>query len=481
LELELIIRNALVATASDRFTCDIGISDGRIVVLAKELSGSSATPTFDATGLLTLPGGVDVHCHIDEPEFGGAVLADDFESASLAAVCGGTTTMVSFANQIVGATLRDAVSDYHQRAHGKSYIDYGFHIILRDPNDHVLRQELPALLSDGYTSFKVFMTYEGFRLDDRQVLDVLEVAKAHSGLVMIHAENDHCICWMSDKLKRAGHVAPHYFGVAHGEVAEREATHRAISLAEVAGSPIYIVHVSSRQAMDQIVWARQRRMPVVSETCPQYLTLSDEYLAREGWEGAKFICAPPPRVRSNAATLWNGIETGAFDVISSDHCPYRMEGVGGRKSAAGAMQFDLVAPGLPGIETRLPLIFSEGVSAGRIGVHRFVDLVATTPAKMFGMYPKKGTIAVGSDADISFWDPRAAVVISHRHMHDRSDYSPYEGMKVTGWPVVTMVRGEIVWQEGKVLRGPGRGGFLKRGISSVISEKRESSRVTSHA
>jgi len=465
---DLVVKNGTVATAADRFRTDVAVKGGRIVALLEDVPASAAEQVVDATGRLVLPGGVEGHCHIGEPAFGGAELADDFESASIAAACGGTTTIIPFAGQMEGKTLREAVDWYHGRAAGKSVLDYGFHLILSDPTPQVLGQELPALIADGYTSFKVYMTYEGLKLEDLNILDVLETAGRHDAFVMIHCENDHFIRWLAERMEQAGDTGMAGFGVAHGPVAEREATHRAISLAEVAQTPIFIVHVSSRQAMEQMAWAQSRGLPVYGETCPQYLFLSSEDFSRPGWEGAKYICSPPPRDPENPQHLWRGLRNGVFQMVSSDHCAYRMEGPGGRKHAAGELHFHKVSPGLPGIENRLPLMFSEGVMAGRIELETFVALTATNAAKLYGLHPRKGTIAVGADADMVLWDPERTVTLTHAMLHDRCDYTPYEGRTFRGWSVTTIAGGELLWHDGEVRARPGRGRFLPRSTSSAV-------------
>jgi len=468
-DFELVVKDGTVATASDTFKADIGIKDGRIAALSDTIDADFAESTIDAGGRLVLPGGIEAHCHIDEPDFGGAKLADDFASGSRAAACGGNTTFIPFATQIPGQTLRAAIEDYHRRADGNAVIDYSFHMIVSDPSEQVLGQELPGLLHDGYTSFKVFMTYDDFRLDDGQMLEVMATAKRHGGFVMVHAENDHCIRWLAEQLDRAGRTDPSAFSVAHGPVVEREATHRAISLAEIVDTPVFIVHVSSAQAMDQIAWAQAHGLPVYAETCPQYLFLSEDDLKRPGWEGAKFLCAPPPREPGNADRLWRGLKNGTFQLVSSDHCPYRMEGPGGRIEAAGSLHVHKISPGIPGIETRLPLMFSEGVVKGRLDLNRFVALTATEAAKLYGLYPRKGSITVGSDADLAIWDPERKVTLRSDMLHEGADYTPYEGFDVTGWPAMTISRGEVVWDDGRTLGKPGRGRFLKRNRSAAVA------------
>jgi dihydropyrimidinase len=456
-ELDLVIRNGTVVTAADKINCDVGIKDGVVALMGK---GLEAKEVIDASGKLVLPGGVDSHVHLAERPFYGVKSADDFESGSISAACGGTTTVIPFAEQIKGESLRAALDEYHEKATGKSVIDYAFHLMITDVNQQVLGQELPALAEDGYTSLKVYMTYDGMVLNDREILDVLSVARESGSLVMIHAENDHCIHWLTDKLNREGKTSlEHYPDMAPAAV-EREATHRAITLGEVADVPVLIVHVSASDAADQIEWGQRRGIKVFGETCPQYLFLSEDNIRQPGWEGAKFMCAPIPRQKSNQDHLWRGLANGVFQVFSSDHCAFLFEGEDGKK-AHGTPHFRHVAPGVPGIELRQALLFSEGVGKGRIGLHEFVALCSTNAAKLYGLYPRKGTIAVGADADIAIWDANREVTLSTAMLHDAMDYTPYEGMKVRGWPVTTLSRGEIVCHEGEMLATPGRGKFLR--------------------
>ncbi len=464
---DTVIRNGTVATAGDVVRCDVGIRDGRITALGEDLT--DAEQVIDASDRLVLPGGIDAHVHIDEPAYMGVKVADDFESGSLAAACGGTTTMVSFAAQQRGKSLRSVVEAYRARAEGKAYIDYAFHLIVSAPDEQLLGQELPALVADGYTSFKIYMTYEGLALDDRQILDVLAAARRDGALVMVHAENDHCIHWLKDRYLDAGDTAVGNHGRIAPMPVEREATHRAIALAEIADVPVLIVHVSGREAVEQIEWARRRGLKVYAETCPQYLFLSQDDMDKPGIEGAKYICSPPPRGRDNAEALWRALGQGTFQVFSSDHCPYAFDGPGGKQARGPKAGFHEIPPGVPGIETRLALLFSEGVGRGRIALTDFVALSATNAARLYGLYPRKGTLAVGSDADIALWDPERTVTLSHDLLHDRVDYTPYEGRAVTGWPVMTLSRGRVVWDDGAVKGRPGQGRFLQRERSPLAA------------
>jgi dihydropyrimidinase len=457
-QLDLLIRNGTVVTAGDIVRCDVGVKDGRVAVLGRNLDG--ATEIFDAVDKLVLPGGIDSHVHVDEPPFLGVLNVDDFRSATRSAACGGTTTIVPFVQQEDDKGLRQSVKAYHGKADGNAVIDYAFHLIITDTSDQVLGQELPALVEDGYSSFKIYMTYEGMALSDLQILEVLATARRTGAMVMIHAENDHCIHWLTKQLSASGDNSLAQFPKMAPMAVEREATHRAISLAEIVDVPILLVHVSAREALEQIKWARDRGLKVYGETCPQYLFLTKDHIAQAGWEGAKYLCAPPPRDRGNADALWRGLASGLFQVLSSDHCSFKFESKEGKKAHGPHPHFRKVAPGVPGIETRLPLIFSEGVGKGRIDLNTFVALTATNAAKMYGLYPRKGTIAVGADADIAIWDPEREVTIHHDLLHDNMDYTPYEGMTVNGWPIATFSRGEAVWRDGKPAGKPGRGRFL---------------------
>ncbi len=458
-EFDLVIRGGTAATAVDVFRTDIGVRDGRVVALADGLS--SGRHEIDARDLLVLPGGVDAHCHLDQPTGDESVMADDFESGTRSAACGGTTTLMPFAAQMKGQSLREAVADYHRRAEGKAVLDYAFHLIVSDPTPQVLGQELPALIRDGYTSFKIYMTYDALKLNDRQILDVLALARRERALVMIHAENADCIGWLTEKLERSGDIAPRFHATARPQVAEREATHRAIALAELVDTPILIVHVSGREAIEQIRWARSRGLRVYAETCPQYLFLTADDLAAPGFHGAKCVCSPPPRDRASQAAVWDGLRDGLFQVFSSDHAPFRYDDPKGKKVPKAAASFACIPNGIPGLETRLPLLFSAGVNDGRIDLCQFVALAATNAAKMYGLYPRKGSIAIGADADLAIWDPNREITIANDLLHHNVDYTPYEGARVRGWPVTTLSRGEVVWADGAFSAAPGRGRFLR--------------------
>jgi len=460
-ELDFVIRHADVVTASDRFSCDIGIRDGRVAMLGQGLP--DAPRELDASGMLVLPGGVDGHCHLDQPMPDGLRMADDFLSGTRSALCGGTTTVIPFAAQAKGQSLQAAVDDYHRRAEGRALIDYGFHLIVADPTPHVLAEELPRLIRNGYTSFKVYMTYDDLKLNDRQMLDVLTVAREHGALVMVHAENSDCIGWLTERLLGKGLHAPHAHALARPAVVEREATHRAIAFAELVDVPILIVHVSGADAIEQIRWGQSRGLPILAETCPQYMYLTADDLGHGEYEGAKCVCSPPPRDPANQQAVWKALRQGVFSLVSSDHAPFSYDDPQGKKPGGKEVSFDHIPNGIPGLETRLPLLF-KGVKEGRLSLHRFVELTSLAPAKLYGLYPRKGTIAVGADADIVVWDPEKRVTIANAALHHAVDYTPYEGIEVTGWPRHCFSRGELLVEDGRLLNvANGRGRFLPAG------------------
>ena len=470
-DFDLVIRNAQAVTASDIFHCDIGVRDGRVVQLGLGLG--AGTREIDAAGRAVTPGGVDTHCHLDQPQAPPVVSADDFLTGSRSAACGGTTTVIPFAAQHKGQSLRDAVDDYHRRADGKSCIDYAFHLIVSDPTPTVLKEELPALIAEGYTSFKIYMTYDDMKLDDRQILEVLDVARSHGAMAMIHAENSDCIAWLTGRLQAAGKTAPRYHAHARPLLVEREATHRAIALSELVDVPILIVHVSGREAVEQIRWGRAHGLQVFAETCPQYLFLTAEDLGiDDSYEGAKCVCSPPPRDKANQQVIWDGLADGLFTVISSDHAPYNFEGEGGKHPAGEEVPFNHIPNGIPGIETRMALLWSEGVLGGRITPQKFVELTATNPAKAYGLHPRKGTIAVGGDADLVIWDERE-FVLDNGMLHHAVDYTPYEGMRLAAWPGTTIARGVVVWDGTRYLGQAGQGQFLPCGLPTLLPARRE--------
>ncbi|WP_299372986.1 dihydropyrimidinase [uncultured Kiloniella sp.] len=471
---DLTIRGGTIVTATDRFVADIGIRDGVIVEISESITDTSEV--IDATGLHVLPGGIDAHVHLDQPTSDGTKMADDFATGTLSAAAGGNTTVLPFAMQVKGTSLRQCVEDYHRKAEGKCFTDVSFHLVISDPTPFVLGQELPALVRDGYTSFKVFMTYDDLVLNDQELLEVFDVARREEALVMVHAEGNDAIKFMTQKLESEGHSAPYYHAEAHSQIAEREATHRAISHAQLTDVPVVIVHVSGRDPMEQIQWARRRGMKVFAETCPQYIALTKEDLKglNMDFQGAKYVCSPPPRDTDSQNAIWEGLSDGTFDLFSSDHCPFYFDAPNetGKNNNRARTSFKWVPNGIPGVETRLPILFSEGVSKGRISIERFVALTSSNPARLYGLYPKKGTLAIGSDADITLWDDRREVTIRQDDLHHGSDYTPYEGMVVKGWPVRTILRGKTIMVEGKVSDEKASGQHLRRGKSELGYSKK---------
>jgi len=468
-EFDTVIRHGTVVTASDTFEADVGISEGKIQAIARHLPAGRRT--IDAKGKLVLPGGVDGHCHIDQPTSDGSVCADDFYTGSVAAAYGGTTTILPFACQFRGQSMQSAVDDYHRRAAGKAVIDYAFHLIVSDPTEALIKVDLPRLIDEGYTSFKIYMTYDDMKLNDRQIVQLLSLARRHGAMAMIHAENADLIAWLTETLLDEGKTEPRYHAASRPMLVEREATHRAISMAELADVPILIVHVSGREAVEQIHWAQGRGMRIYAETCPQYVTLTEDDLARPGFEGAKCVCSPPPRNRENQSVIWDGLESGLFHIFSSDHAPFRYQSSTGKMLKGESTPFNWIPNGVPGIETRLPILFSEGVKKGRISLNRFVELVATNPAKMYGLHPRKGTLAIGSDADVVVFDPELRRVIRAEKLHHNVDYTPYEGMVVDGWPVTVLSRGDVVIEDHKLVVAAGRGEFLPCGKPDMARPK----------
>lgn len=468
-DFDLTIRNGLIATASETFEADIGIRDGVIVALEKGLA--PGTRDIDAGGRWVLPGGVDSHCHVEQLSGMGVMCADDFYSATVSAAFGGTTTIMPFAAQHRGMRIPDVIDDYAARARAKAIVDYGFHLILTDPTDDALQTDLPQLIRDGVTSLKVFMTYEALKLNDEQMLDVLAVADQEGALVMVHAENNDIIRWIVKHLAKHGHTAPKYHAVAHAPLAEAEATNRAIALARLLDTPMLIVHVSEKESVELIGRAQRLGAPIHAETCPQYLFLTADDIDLPGVEGAKYCCSPPPRDEASHEVVWQGLLDGTLKLFSSDHAPYRFDETGklphGEKTT-----FKQMANGLPGLEVRMPLLFSEGVMKGRLSINEFVALTATNHARMYGLLPKKGCIAIGSDADIAIWNADRKVTISHTMIHDNVGYTPYEGREVQGWPETVVSRGRVIVEHGELHAERGTGQFLRCGVPEPVRQVR---------
>ena len=464
-DFDLVVRGGTVVTAAQIMDCDVGIRSGQIAALATDLPAGRRE--VDATGRLVLPGGVDAHCHIEQSSSLGIMTSDDFYSGTVSAAFGGNTTVVSFAAQHKGQSLIDVVEDYGARARAKAVIDFSYHPIVSDPTPDLLAHHLPALIRRGLTSFKIYTTYDLLKVDDYQTLELMAVARREGALVMVHAENHDVIRWLTERLLERGHAAPRYHGISHPRIAEGEATSRVINLSELADVPVLFVHVSCAQALEAVRASQTRGLKVFAETCPQYLLLTLEDLDREGMEGAKFCCSPPPRDRQSQEALWIGIQNGTVQLVSSDHAPYRFDATAKLKAGPNA-PFKKIANGLPGLETRLPIMFSEGVVGGRLDLHEFVALTSTNPARIYGLFPRKGTIAIGADADLAIWEPDKKTTITADIMHDNVGYTPYEGRTVTGWPTTVVNRGRVVVDGGALLVERGTGEFLPRSASSFV-------------
>jgi dihydropyrimidinase len=452
----LLIKQGTIVTATDQYQGDVFVDGETISTIGTSLA-VAADRTIDATGKYVLPGGIDVHTHLDMP-FGGTRSADDFESGTRAAAHGGTTTIVDFAIQYKGETLHHAWETWMGKAEGKAAIDYGFHMIITDLSDQV-EQEMDALVRQGVTSFKLFMAYPGvFMLDDASIFRALLRTGKNGGTICMHAENGGVIDVLVKRALAEGKTAPKYHALTRPARAEGEATHRAIALAEIAGVPIYIVHLSAAEALEMVTEARDRGLPAYAETCPQYLFLSYDNYEEPGFEGAKYVMSPPLRPRETQDRLWRGLAFNDLQAISTDHCPFCMK----EQKTLGRDDFSKIPNGAPGIETRMSLVYDGGVVPGRISVNRFVELTATSPAKIFGLFPRKGTIAPGSDADIVVFDPARKTRLSAGTLHMKVDYNPYEGREVVGAVDTVVSRGRIVIDGGTFTGRAGAGSFLKR-------------------
>jgi dihydropyrimidinase len=458
-EFDLVIRGGTVATASDVFKADVGVRGERIVAIAEGLGAGARD--VDARGRYVLPGGIDSHCHIEQLSAGGLMNADTWESATASAAFGGTTTVISFAAQHVGMELPKVLEDYSALARKGAIVDYCFHMIISDATERLIRADLPAAIKAGHASIKLFMTYDKLRVQDEQALDVLLTARENRALVCVHAENHGMIAWMGKRLLDRGYVAPKFHAVSHPRASETEAFERLIAMAGLVDQPIMIFHVSTREGAAIIRRARGSGQKVFGETCPQYLFMTAKDLDRPGLEGAKWMCSPPPRTLDDQEALWRALELGDLQTVSSDHAPYRHDETG-KLSGGPKSTFKQIANGQPGLETRMPLLFDAMVSKGRLGLMKFVEMTAAAPARIYNLHPRKGSIAVGADADIAVWSPRRKVVITSAMMHDRTGYTPYEGRTVTGWPEMVLRRGAVVVEDGKLMASAGSGRFLPR-------------------
>ena len=455
-----LIKGGTIVTAVDRYVGDVLVEEEKISLIGRSID-VAADKVIDAAGKYVLPGGVDVHTHLDMP-FGGTTSADDFHSGTVAAAFGGTTSIVDFAIQYKGQTLHHAWETWMKKAEGKAVIDYGFHMIMTDLNDHV-EAEMDALVKQGVTSFKLFMAYRGvFMLDDASIFKALLRSGQNGATICMHAENGDVIDVLVQRALAAGHTAPKYHALTRPPRAEAEATHRAIALAEMADVPIYIVHLSAAEALDMVTEARDRGLPAYAETCPQYLFLSFDNYEEPDFGGAKYVMSPPLRERAKQDQLWRGLAFNDLQCVSTDHCPFCLK----EQKELGRHDFSKIPNGAPGIETRMSLVYDGGVRTGRISLNRFVELTSTAPAKIFGLFPRKGTIAPGSDADIVIFDPNRTITLSARTLHMKVDYNPYEGRQVTGATDTVLSRGRLVIENGQLAARGGSGSFLKRAARS---------------
>ncbi|MDX3746390.1 dihydropyrimidinase [Streptomyces sp. AK08-02] len=461
-----VIRGGLVITASDELHADVLIEDGRIAALATSGSATAeswtAERTIDATGKYVIPGGVDAHTHMELP-FGGTAASDTFETGTRAAAWGGTTTIIDFAVQSVGQSLRDGLDTWNAKADGNCAIDYGFHMIVSDVNQDTLK-EMDLLVEEGVTSFKQFMAYPGvFYSDDGQILRAMQRSAENGGLIMMHAENGIAIDVLVEQALARGETDPRYHGEVRKALLEAEATHRAIKLAQVAGAPLYVVHVSAQEAVAELSRARDEGLNVFGETCPQYLFLSTDNLAEPDFEGAKYVCSTPLRPKDHQAALWRGLRTNDLQVVSTDHCPFCFEG----QKELGRGDFSKIPNGLPGVENRMDLLH-QGVVDGHISRRRWIEIACATPARMFGLYPKKGTIAPGADADVVIYDPHAEQIVSAETHHMNVDYSAYEGKRLTGRVETVLSRGELVITEREFTGRAGHGVYTPRSTCQYL-------------
>ncbi len=455
--MSVLIKGGRIVTSADDYVADVFV-DGERVSLIGESLDLDADRVIDATGKYVLPGCVDPHTHLDMP-FGGTVTIDDVESGQTAAAFGGTTCHVDFCIQGKGQSFADALSDWHAKAEGKQLIDMGYHIAVTDLSFDGALEELASLPERGVTSYKLFMAYKGaLQVDDETLFKAMEVAAGSGALVMVHAENGDAIDVLVKKALAEGHTEPHWHALTRPPETEGEATNRAIQLARVAGCPLYVVHVSCREAVEPIAAARAKGWDVWGETCTQYLFVDYTFLERPSFEGAKYVYTPPPRDKANQEVLWDAVRTDVLSAISTDHCAFRWD----TQKSLGRDDFSKIPNGGPGLENRLQMIHHFGVREGRITLNRMVELLATSPAKLFGLYPRKGTLAIGSDADIVVFDPEKRVTITASGQHSKVDYNLYEGTEVVGTPETVLLRGQVLVTGGDLVGTPGIGQYVAR-------------------
>jgi dihydropyrimidinase len=462
---DLTLRGGTIVTPEAILAADLGVRGGQIAAIEPSLP--AGREDVDATGLHVLPGGVDSHVHVDQTFSSGAQIADDFASGSASALAGGTTTILSFVMQPRGGSLRAAAATQHRLAR-RSRCDHSFHLTITDPTPEVLEHELPQLIAEGNRSIKIFMANASTRLTDAQILPVLAAARTHGALVCIHAEHHELIEWLTARLLAQGITAPKALAMAKPMLVEREATHRILALAEALDTPIQIFHVSGRESAEEVARAQARGVKAWAETCAQYFVLTAADLDRPGMEGAKFMFAPPARTVADQENLWQRINDGTITLVTSDHSPLNFNDPKGKMFAGPDAPFSKIPNGVPGLAARLPIVFTKGVHEGRIDLRKFVDLVSANPAKLFGMYPKKGALAIGSDADLILWDATRSRNLANSDMHHGPDHTPYEGLPTVGVPLRTYLRGQLAFDGETVLAEPGTGHFVPRGPYEFI-------------
>jgi dihydropyrimidinase len=449
---DLVITNGRLVTAEATTRADLGISGGQITKIGQELTGPKK---IDATGMLVLPGAIDEHVHLQMP-VGEFSSSDDFYTGTVAAACGGTTTIVDFVEPEPGQALFEALTDRRAEAEGKVVIDYGLHMTLSRADDGTLA-EVPDIIQAGAASFKLYMAYEGLRLDDGELLRALAALRAHGGRILVHAENHYAIAYLTALALAEGRTGPENHPLTRPDHMEAEAIYRLLALAHVTGTPLVLAHLSCASGLEAARAARARGQSVWIETCPQYLLLDEHEYCRPGFEGAKFVMAPPPRTEHDRAALWAGLASGEVDTVATDHCPFFFEG----QKTRGRDDFSRIPGGAPGIETRLALLYTHGVRTGRLTLERWVEVCCTAPARHFGLAPRKGTLSVGADADLVIFDPHRQAILSVDNLHQNVDYCPYEGWEVCGYPATVLSRGEVIVQNGEFTGASGRGRFLR--------------------
>ena len=451
---DLVIQGGTLITASEQFEADLAFLDGKIAAIGTQLRGHE---TVDARGQLVLPGAVDVHVHLEMP-VGATVSSDDWQRGTVAAAHGGTTTVVDFVEPEPEESLLEAYQKRRRQAEGRAAIDFGLHMTLLRADAETLSQ-VSDVSAEGLTSFKLYTTYEGLCLNDMEMLAALRAIRDVDGLAIVHAENDALIQWFTQEFTQAGLTSPRYHPRSRPGPAEGEAIERVLALAEAVSATLYVVHVSTARGSAAVARARARGQLAFGETCPQYLLLSDEVYERPDFEGAKFVCSPPLRTPDDNRALWLALGAGGLQTVATDHCPFNFAG----QKDLGRGSFVEIPGGLPGLEARLALLHTFGVCQGHLSLSRWVDVCCTTPARLFGLYPRKGTLLPGSDGDVVIFDPEYKLTLSQSTLHENVDYTPYAGMELCGYPRTTIARGETLVQEGRYVGSPGGGRFLRRG------------------